>query len=212
MSNKLLNSLIVASTLFVSQQGAAQTCFNESSNNGGPSGPPTCVDISIVEQDGANVDLKVFSMRMGEDISNHFSWYSDVDGNLGYGSQLTAQLSQGVHKIKAVVNIPHLQPYSDTLTLVVANQENNCDQEAASTAETYDEYYALTFVNNEVEPVNVYWLKYTNGERILYGTLEQNETVSLTGYPGNRWVVTDEDNICRSVHFSGYQDETIQLN
>ena len=212
MSNKLLNSLIVASACLMSQQGFAQSCFNEPSNNGGPSGPATCVDININEQNGNNVELEVSAIRMGDDISNYFSWHSDIDGALGNGSQINTQLSQGTHTITAVAAIPHLQPYSDTLLLEIANEETNCSEESASIAETYNEYYALNFVNNGTDTVNVYWLRYTDAERIHYASLAQNESASLTGYPGNKWVVTNTDGVCQSVHFSGYQNETIELN
>jgi hypothetical protein len=239
MSNKLFNSFIAATTFFVSQQGFAQTCYYDSNRDvpgqdptapghvqGSPSdptgenrapgrdvlGPATCVAINVVEQIGTNVDLEVSANRLGEDISNFIKWYSDVDGVLGSGSILSTQLSEGVHKITAVTHIPHLLEYLDVLTISVVDEESNCHEESASISETFDEYHSLHFVNNAVEPVNIYWLRYTDAERVLYKTLAQNEIVSLNGYPGHKWVVTDENNLCRSVHSSGYEVQTIELN
>ncbi|KGJ94798.1 hypothetical protein [Colwellia psychrerythraea] len=212
MSKKLLNALLVTSTCFVSQQAFAQTCFMESSTTGGPTGPATCVAISVIEQEHNSVNLAVSAIRLGSDISNYFNWHSNIDGALGYGDKITAELSQGNHTITAVAEIPHMRPYFDTLALTIAQEANNCADESASIAETYDEYYALNFINTAAEPVNVYWLKYQDAERVLYGTLAQDESISLTGYPGNKWVVTDENNTCQSIHYSGYANENVELN
>jgi len=212
MSKKLLNILLVTSACLASQQVVAQTCFMESSTTGGPTGPATCVSIEVIEKNDTNVNLAVSAIRMGDDISSSFSWNSDIDGALGYGKEITTELSAGTHNITAVANIPHLRPYYDKLSLTITSSGNNCAEESASVAETYSEYYALDFVNTSTKPVKVYWLKYNDAERILYGTLTQDQSLSLTGYPGNKWVVTDESNTCRSVHSSGYVNETIYLD
>jgi len=211
MSTKLFNALLVATTCLVSQHSFAQTCFMESSTSGGPTGPATCIAINVIEQDQNNINLNVSAVRLGSDISSYFTWHSDIDGALGYGESITANLSEGEHTITAVAEIPHMRPYFDKLNITIAQKDNNCAEESASIAETYDEYYALNFVNTAAEPANVYWLKYEDAERVLYGTLAQNESISLTGYPGNKWVVTDQNNACRSVYSSGYADETIYL-
>jgi len=212
MSKKLFKALLVASTCFTSQQVFAQTCFMESSSTGGPTGPATCIAINVIEQDHNNINLKVSAVRLGDDISNYFTWHSDLDGALGYGETITAELSEGDHTITAVAQIPHMRPYFDKLHITIAQEENNCAEESASIAETYAEYYALNFINTSAEPVSVYWLKYEDAERVLYGTLAKDESISLTGYPGNKWLVTDENNTCQSIHYSGYVNEAIYLD
>ncbi len=212
MSNKLSKTLLATATFFLSQQAFSQTCFMEPPTSSGPTGPATCVNIEVINKDNANVNLAVSAVRMGSDISNSFSWNSDLDGPLGYGKEITTELSAGTHNITAVANIPHLRPYYDKLSLTVTAENNNCAEESASIAETYSEYYALNFVNTSITPVKVYWLRYSDAERVLYGTLAQDESISLTGYPGNKWVVTNESNSCRSVHYSGYVNETIYLH
>ncbi|QBG34344.1 hypothetical protein [Litorilituus sediminis] len=213
MSNKLASVLVFALTSFASQQSFAEQCYVETSTGGGPSGPATCIDISVDNIDGTSVSLSATAVRYGDDISNYIIWSSDIDGNIGYGTSTVAELTPGTHKVTAVAQVPHLRPYIDEETIVIASPEDtSCSNIAPSTAETFDEYYGIEFTNNRESDIKVYWLKYENAERIYYYTLAQGERVTQTGYPGNKWLVTDANDNCLSVHTNGYQADYVTIN
>lgn len=208
MSKKIFNTLIVASSYLLSQQAFAQTCFYEDVNTNGPVGPSTCVNINVVDVSDNLVSLEVRAIRKGEDISNYFRWRSDIDGSIGVGSQIVANLSDGKHNISVMAEIPHLQPYYDHTEIDLTANKAECADELPSVAHTYNEWYNLEFTNINRAQVNLYWLRYEDGERIHYKSLSPNESVSLSGYPGNKWVATDENNSCLSVYSTSYRNES----
>lgn len=53
-----------------------------------------------------------------KDISNKIHWHSSIDGNLGSGAEIKAQLSAGEHLITAAIN-----NHSDSITISVSNNE-----------------------------------------------------------------------------------------
>ena len=239
MSKTLLGSLFLASGLLVSTSALAQTCFEERSSTSGPAAPgaeaqpgsntgpetgagpgtpsgpmlpQTCVTATVEQQNNDQVTLSVAAIRFSEDITSFFKWTSNIDGHLGSGKSVTASLSAGVHTIRAYSTIPHREPYFDEVTVTVGAEASNCAEELASTAETYHEWYSFDFTNTLAADVNIYWLRYQDGERILYKTLGENQSASVTGYPGNNWLVTDTNGQCLSVHTTGYGDDSILIS
>ena len=213
MSKKLASLLVLAATSLVSGESLAGTCYAENSNNGGPSGPATCIDINVDEIAGSSVSLSASAIRYGSDISSYIVWSSDIDGNIGYGSTTLAELSPGTHTITATAQVPHLRPYIDKETVVIAQvDENDCSNAAPSTAETFNEYYGIEFTNNRETDVKVFWLKYEDAQRIYYKTLAKGERVTQTGYPGNKWMITDANDVCLSVHTNGYQADFVSID
>lgn len=213
MSNKLASLLVLAATSLISYESSAGTCYAEIPSGGAPSGPATCIDINIDNINGNSVSLSASAIRYGSDISSYVVWSSNIDGNIGYGGTTLAELSPGTHTITAVTQIPHLRPYIDQETVIIAQaNENDCSNAAPSTAETFDEYYGIEFTNKRETDVKVFWLKYEDAERIYYKTLAQGERVTQTGYPGNKWMITDANNNCLSVHTNGYQPDYVSIN
>ena len=173
----------------------------------GPDGSnDICVVITDVSPNGSIVRLKAFGGGYNNgnplDFSEKLQWYSDVDGYLGKGSEITAVLSMGRHQIRAAWGYPGAS-WQGTKSIFV--REKFCDTEQASLAYTTDEYYSIDFVNKDNVPLKVYWLTYS-GERMHYATLLPEQSLKQNGYPGNQWLVTDQYDQCIGVVSTGYYD------
>jgi len=187
--------------LFSTTKAFASPCI------AGPSGSSdVCVIITDVSPDGSTVTLNGFGggYNSGDpiDFSNRLHWYSDIDGFLGTGSEITAVLSMGRHQIRATWGYPGAS-WQDTKSVFV--REKFCATEQASLAYTTDEYYSINFVNKEDVPLKIYWLTYA-GERMHFATLLPGESLNQNGYPGNQWLATDQYDQCINVVSTGYYD------
>ena len=197
------------STCLLSTQVMATTCYRTGSTNDGPRRPDLCIDLQVEEMDGTNITMEVSVAAVDGDISDEITWHSDVDGSLGYGQSITERLSTGRHNITAGFSWPHSRHFSDKKSIYV--REKNCGNENPSVALTTDNWYGARFTNKESREIKIFWSRYTTGERVLYSSLSQDQSVTLNGYPGNKWIVTDEFENCISVYETTFQDQSVEV-
>jgi hypothetical protein len=58
---------------------------------------------------------------------------------------------------------------------------------------------SLTFTNNSDEAKQIYWLSQT-GSRVLYVTINVNQSASFQTYMEHPWVVTDAIGKCQAIY------------
>ncbi len=208
MLRKFALPCVLLTSGLLSSHALANTCYRATPTNG-PSQPDTCVDIKIKEMHGTQITLEANVATIGSDFSDDMQWHSNIDGALGYGKSITANLTPGKHNITAGFGWPHSPYYMDKTSIVV--REKRCINESPSTALTTEVWYGIRFTNQEERDIKVYWSRYTSADRLLYSTLSQGQSVTLNGYPGNKWVITDEYDNCISSHESTFEDQTVNV-
>lgn len=166
-----------------------------------------CVVIVEMIANGEKVNLKGFAGGVVHnrpvDSSEYLAWYSSIDGKLGMGRDVYAILSPGMHTITAFYSYPG-GSYSDEKTLRV--RKKFCENETLSLAYTTNVWYTSTFENRTDEHSRLYWIDYTTHARWPYGVMEPGKRLSVNGYPGNRWVVTDANDNCLGVFETQYKN------
>lgn len=201
---------LIGGSFFASNAHAARCVPTQPGPGGAPNNTYTCVSASVENVEGQDVTFQGsgYSTANFSDFSNQLRWKSDVDGTIGHGREFTANLSKGRHTITAEYSALHAY-YYDKVSVVV--RDKFCADEVASESDTTSSWTATRFINTNDKKVHIYWKDYS-GNRHLYSVLNSDESVSLTGYPGNRWVIADEFKNCAMMHVSDYQDSTVLIS
>jgi hypothetical protein len=98
-----------------------------------------------------------------------------------------------------------IEPSPTTVTPIGCDQEKTSHSPAMPTNQAN-----LTFINNSNEVKQIYWLNQI-GTRVLYVTLNVNQSASFQTYMEHPWVVTDATGKCQAIYMPTPWAQLIKL-
>jgi len=154
--------------------------------------------------------MKATALANGEDISDQIRWTSDKDGDIGVGSEITVNLSRGIHMIKAFAD-DGITPGENEIpvTIDAPLKRTNVAPPKDRIAKVYDRDDALFIVNRTKQVITdtstgLMWdrmpdkIQYTYAQAIYYA--KQSE---LGGYTDWRLPTIDESVDIHNLYYDG---------
>jgi hypothetical protein len=69
----------------------------------------------------------------------------------------------------------------------------------------------ILFLNKASKSKRIYWLDF-NGERKLYGTLQQGQSISIQTYITHPWVIANISDVCQAIYMPTTAPQTIEID